>query len=219
MEKLPRRVVIPAALFLGAILALTLYHPAPPQQEALQTVPQGVLKNEKTIDDATVTKHWTERIAAVGGVAAYEEFGVEAQGYEFGARHVLAHLFGRALYQVEGLKGVGACDSNYSYGCFHQFLGEAIAGHGLASAAELNESCRSQDTNQKRIACQHGIGHGVLAYSGYSEADLHKALDACRSYSDATLGGCYSGAFMEYNVRLMISKNLGVRQYDEMRPA
>ncbi len=222
MEILNKKVVA-AAIFLCSILALTAYHPQKPAPAAAlatenASTPDGALQSEKTIDDAAETAHWHDRIAAVGGIAAYKEFGVEAAKYDFGARHVLAHLFGKALYTVEGLSGVSACDSNYSYGCFHQFLGEAIGEHGFAAAATLNTTCEQQASQFKQITCQHGIGHGVLAYSGYTQDDLLKALDACHSFSGADLGGCYSGAFMEYNVRLMISPDLGVRDYAEMRP-
>jgi hypothetical protein len=119
-------------------------------------------------------------------------------------QHVGAHDFGAALYATEGTKGLSVCDSQFSFGCFHEFLGRAIADLGLSSAEALNEACFKALTVSP-LSCQHGIGHGVLAYLGYDDAAFQKSLVVCRDLPhNDPIGGCYGGVFMEYNLQTML---------------
>ncbi|MBI4093704.1 hypothetical protein HY417_01965 [Candidatus Kaiserbacteria bacterium] len=155
---------------------------------------------------------WGERIRAVGGSAAYQEFALFVASSSRNQQHKVAHEFGAALYHVLGEEGLAVCDSRFSFGCFHEFLGRAIAEKGFAAVPRLNEGCReAMSTNV--LACQHGIGHGVLASAGYERVDLLKALAICKDlpYSD-TIGGCYGGVFMEYNVRTMLGEEAAPRE-------
>jgi hypothetical protein len=160
---------------------------------------QSAIKAEET--------QWRARIAAVGGKTAYEEFAQSVASLPPSLKHENAHAFGGALYEEEGIPGLSACDSRFSYGCFHEFLGRAIARHGLSVVSELNEKC-SNILSGSPLSCQHGIGHGIEAYLGYSFSDLTRALAICRDLPhNDFIGGCYAGVFMEYNLRTMLGSS------------
>jgi hypothetical protein len=157
--------------------------------------------------------HWEQRIQARGAEEAYEELarGVKDASYEDAHQH--AHAFGGALYNVEGTKGLRVCDTRFSFGCFHQFLGNAIEDLGLEHVVELNHGCFDA-LSTSPLSCQHGIGHGILASLGYSDESLKQALDTCRDLPGTDpIGGCYGGVFMEYNVRTMLGDDAFPRNY------
>ena len=51
------------------------------------------------------------------------------------------------------------------------------------------------------MPCQHGIGHGILVYTDYT--NLVDALKLCETVSTLPTGGCSSGVFMENNFHTM----------------
>ncbi|PIR83818.1 hypothetical protein COU18_02425 [Candidatus Kaiserbacteria bacterium CG10_big_fil_rev_8_21_14_0_10_51_14] len=159
--------------------------------------------------------YWEESIKVLGGDRAYEEFAHAVSDFNQGRQHAHAHTFGAALYEVEGLEGLPVCDGRFSYGCFHEFLGHAIAEHGIDSVSLLNDGC-IQALVESPLSCQHGIGHGVMAFFGYSEGDLLHALDVCLNlpYNDP-IGGCYGGVFMEYNLHTMLGFDANLREFQD----
>lgn len=160
-------------------------------------------------------RYWTDRIKTEGGAAAYADFGRFVGGMSPEIQHQEAHVFGGALYEAEGSSGLGACDMQYSSGCFHEFLGRAIANLGIASIAELNQGCEAA-ASTNILSCRHGIGHGILAYLGYSHADLIKALATCKNVStDDPIGGCDAGVFMEYNLQIMLGTGGKIRPVEK----
>ncbi|OGG56599.1 hypothetical protein A2680_04645 [Candidatus Kaiserbacteria bacterium RIFCSPHIGHO2_01_FULL_55_37] len=117
--------------------------------------------------------------------------------------HTAAHLFGEALYRQEGLDGFSVCDGSFGFGCYHSFLGLAIAEHGPDVVKKLDEGC-VRAYGPQGTGCFHGIGHGVLAYYGYGFADVGRALSLCAQLSwKGQMSGCSDGVFMEYNFRVM----------------
>src|SRR3989344_7594642 len=158
-------------------------------------------------DLAAEEARWGARIAAVGGVAAYTELAREVEPETPQDRHAQAHYFGGALYDTEGVESVSVCDAQFSYGCFHEFLGRAIAENGLPSVADLNQKCFDR-LDEQGLACQHGIGHGLVSYLGYDQKDLVRALEVCRDLPHGDpIGGCFGGVFMEFNMRTLASEN------------
>jgi hypothetical protein len=147
---------------------------------------------------------WKERIDAIGPARAYTEFADDVAPLSANERHENAHTFGAALYESKGVSGLTTCDSRFSYGCFHEFLGRAIAALGLGVVNSLNQDCVDA-LGPRSLSCQHGIGHGIEAALGYDEAALQHSLDTCHSlpYTDP-IGGCYGGVFMEYNMQTML---------------
>ncbi len=159
----------------------------------------------------TDKSQWKEQIARIGAQAAYNEFAVSVASSSIELQHTGAHDFGAALFDQEGMKGLAICDARFSYGCFHEFLGRAISKLGLGAVERLNQGCMDA-LPQSVLSCQHGIGHGVLAYLGYDEKALSEALQVCHGlpYNDP-IGGCYGGVFMEYNVRTMLGRSGALR--------
>ncbi|MBI4088449.1 hypothetical protein HY418_03690 [Candidatus Kaiserbacteria bacterium] len=164
------------------------------------------------VSSAEIEHAARERIRAVGAAAAYEEFAAAVETLAPAEQHTYAHVFGATLFDEEDLKGVVVCDARFSYGCYHEFLGRAIAAHGLEVVPELNDGC-TRALVSSPLSCQHGIGHGIAAYLGYGEDDLRKALETCRGLPhNDPIGGCYGGVFMEYNLRTMLGEEAQVRE-------
>lgn len=153
-------------------------------------------------DDET---YWIDRIQKEGGFAGYAEFASSVADLSPKDQHQKVHYFGGALYEAEGISAAGVCDAQFSYGCFHEFLGRAILAEGLSSMQVLDDACFAGGVPHS-LSCQHGIGHGVLAYIGYEKKDLDHALDECSRLSHMdSIGGCYGGVFMEFNFRTMLA--------------
>src|SRR3989344_1322501 len=164
--------------------------------------------HESSTDTAQNTlleqSYWHSRIIAVGGGSAYTEFGTAVAPLSVQDQHTAAHAFGGALFDVEGEKGLSVCDSNFNFGCYHEFLGRSISTLGLSVVTSLNQGCVDV-LGKQSLSCQHGIGHGVLSYLGYTKEALLKGLEQCESlpFNDP-IGGCYGGLFMEYNLQTML---------------
>ncbi len=161
---------------------------------------------------------WSNKIKELGGKKAYQELSKKIKNLNPIDQHLQAHNFGKALYQSLGIEGVVVCDSKFSYGCYHEFLGTAIFHEGIGVAKKLNEYCKKEDKNQT-LACQHGIGHGIVSYSGYTYEHLLNSLDICSTLSNSdAIGGCPGGVFMEYNFQTMLAENGKIRIFDEKNP-
>lgn len=155
---------------------------------------------------------WRERIREVGSKNAYEEFAASVAGVSRGWQHEQAHTFGGALYQEVGTEGLATCDSRFDYGCFHEFLGRAIAELGIASVAELNATCIRMLGKDSGF-CQHGLGHGIQSYFGYSDEHFFEAIEVCSDLpQNDPIGGCIGGIFMEYNLRSMLADDRIIRE-------
>ncbi|MFZ2886838.1 MAG: hypothetical protein WA021_03395 [Minisyncoccia bacterium] len=160
-----------------------------------------------------VEEKWRDEIEKRGAVGAYEELAKIVEDKSVNEKHKEAHAFGAALFASEGAGGLSVCDSRFSFGCFHEFLGTAIPALGIGSIHELNDACYA-DLTESPLSCQHGIGHGVLAAYGYDDVALRDSLEACRSLKQKDpIGGCYGGVFMEYNVRTMLGDEGHLRAF------
>lgn len=147
-----------------------------------------------------------------GAVKATQEFIKWNQQFNVDTQHSYAHVFGGLLYEHEGKVGLQYCTPDFAFGCYHQFLGKAIATEGLGVTKELNDGCFKYNKFSP-LSCQHGIGHGVLAAVGYEDADMRKSLAVCKDLPRSdSIGGCYGGVFMEYNMRTMLGAHASIRE-------
>lgn len=149
--------------------------------------------------------HWKERIEQIGARAAYEELVRATESLSPTDQHVPAHLFGSALFETKGIEGMAVCDSRLLYGCFHEFFSQAIVTHGLSIVPELEARCPVSPSIDAPISCQHGIGHGLVAYFGYTAEDLESAVSECDALTSDPWHACLQGAFMEYQLRFFAS--------------
>lgn len=148
---------------------------------------------------------WSTQIRVMGPKLAYKSFIATYSQDSLNEQHTRAHEFGADLYHTVGLEGIEVCDRSFQFGCFHEFLGLAIAEKGLPVVSELNDVCLRKHSGDV-TGCQHGVGHGVAGYYGYDDEALTEALAVCdRLDSSTRVGGCYGGVFMEYNLRTLLS--------------
>ncbi len=146
-------------------------------------------------------KYWVKRIGEVGGDMAYGEFKDKYKNENFGMQHTMSHVFGVVLFDTLGLDGVAVCDSTFAFGCYHSFFGKAISVNGVSVITSLDQACLKK-WGLEGLGCPHGIGHGVISYLGYDR--LLDSLNECSKLSwKQPIGGCTSGAFMEYNYHTM----------------
>lgn len=163
------------------------------------------------------SREYTSEIQKLGARDAYLSFAKENNKRPHNKQHEYAHLFGEALYRTEGLSGFSVCDAQFAFGCYHEFIGQAIKENGTGVIASLNEGCRALRAGY--LACQHGIGHGILAHVGYGEETLQEAIALCSALPDGDpIGGCYGGMFMEYNVHTMWGEDAAPRVSESGSP-
>lgn len=161
--------------------------------------------------DPPDTPDWNDQILKLGGEKAYEELARTLTDESVNEQHEQAHAFGKSLYEAEGIDGLPVCDDRFLYGCVHELIGQAIVHEGMAIITQLDQICAARN-GQTAVSCQHGIGHGILAYLGYRDENLQEALEWCDQLTRLSeTGGCYGGVFMEYNLRLMTGEKTEVR--------
>ncbi len=160
----------------------------------------------------TASQSYEDRITAVGAEVAYQEFSQNISTLPVEDQHSKAHEFGAALYQVEKQEGIGVCDSQFHYGCFHEFIGRALLDIGTDNISTLADLCR---TRVESGACRHGLGHGIIAYLGYDFEALQEGLTLCKKVEGERGRSCYVGLFMEYNDRTMLGKGALSRSKEE----
>lgn len=156
---------------------------------------------------------WQERIRAVGGKAAYEEFANITTRFLFLRSHIEAHIFGEALYEEKGISGIAICDDRFLSGCMHELIGKAVAEKGITVVAELAKVCaRSASPTFDVLGCEHSIGHGIVGYLGYGKSELSEAVKICSTIENPpSRRGCTAGAFMEYSLRILVGEGRKAR--------
>ena len=192
---------IPLVIIGIVFISIFIWEPTPNKVDNVNETPSSFTQMEL---------FWEGRISEVGKVAAYEEFAESIADLTTG-KHIQAHVFGGALYDKEGFEGFTACDSRFLYGCMHEFIGRSILETGIQAASKLNDLCVSE-LGERAHFCQHGIGHGLVSYFGYTENNLKEALEVCSKISGTErIGACFGGIFMEYNLQNMLGDEGQVR--------
>src|SRR5262249_59967534 len=118
--------------------------------------------------------------------------------------HLIAHAIGAGAYvryHDPGKAFVAAgnlattCNSGFYHGVLQRALHGVVQGQLLAVAKRL---CSSQAVKQNFFVysqCVHGLGHGLMIYTGY---DLPKALATCDELTERVeQSTCTGGVFME----------------------
>ncbi len=205
-------IFVTSILIFGATFVfISPYSPLPPlRTHAIQIkmTTQGAV-----VDLHAEVLYWKKRINAVGGISAFAELADSVKELSLGIQHVVAHAFGQALYEAKGIDGFPGCGTVFGQGCFHQFFGLAVREQGIEDAPKSIEAlCAAGKEEIDKINCEHGLGHGIMGYLGYTMDDLARALAVCRDVVPrARLDlGCRGGAFMEYNFRSLIGADAGV---------
>mgnify|MGYP001605253856 CR=1 FL=1 len=117
--------------------------------------------------------------------------------------HLLAHIVGDMLYKQKGLAGMKECTDEFRNACSHSVVIGYLREFGEGSLPEIAKTCKQAPGGRGAYTmCFHGLGHGVLAYTGY---DLEKAVAMCKrtgtaEYNNREYIECAGGAVMEMTV-------------------
>lgn len=167
-------------------------------------------KNEKS-------KFWHDQILTHGPEKTYEELKQKHRTSHFSIQHLSSHLFGEELYETIGEEGVSVCDDTYAFGCFHGFFSAAVRDQGEKIISALDAVCRKHGSLGWITACQHGLGHGIIEYTGRQR--LLDALGICQKVKQENpFYGCSSGIFMEYNMPVEIGPEKAAMKFRDLNP-
>ena len=135
-------------------------------------------------------------------VAAVEE-ALPTDAAVQGDCHRIVHTIGSAaLVRFEGdvgeafAHGTATCASGYYHGILERaFAGAASRDDAAQTAGGLCRGEKIEETEFLLYQCVHGLGHGLMIYSGY---DLPWALSVCDGLrTDWDQTSCTGGVFME----------------------
>ncbi len=114
-----------------------------------------------------------------------------------GQSHLLVHEIGEYIYKKYGPAGLKYCKEYFLSACYHSFIIDDLADHGIDGLSHTIEQCKESGTNVL-TQCAHAAGHGFLAWRDY---DLLGALKMCdqlhQKSGDVPTFNCYDGVFME----------------------
>lgn len=120
--------------------------------------------------------------------------------------HSVAHPVGYILFEEKGISGIYDCTEEFRSACAHAILIQALTEGGQAAKGDIVQACANAPGGKGAYAmCFHGIGHGIVASSGY---DFKSAVTQCTELPevvDAPVGHrfmnaseeCIGGAVME----------------------
>jgi hypothetical protein len=114
--------------------------------------------------------------------------------------HLLGHVIGDELYKQEGIEGMSVCTQDFRNACSHSIVVGYYLAHGEAGLPDIADACRrAPGGNGAYTMCFHGLGHGVLAATGY---DFPRTVALCQhngtpAYMFREGSECVGGAVME----------------------
>lgn len=189
-----RSAVIIVVIMVGVLIALT------------SITQKGVFTNTATFPEIeNIKKLKTTKEQSVELKKLLDRVGpLEAQEAMFrsglpftGETHLLIHVIGDYIYEKNGPDGLPLCREYFLSACYHGFIIDTLADHGLEGIVEAMSKCRMAPPGVM-TQCVHASGHGFLAWHDY---DLLKGLGMCdklgEKVKDFTYFNCYDGVFME----------------------
>lgn len=114
--------------------------------------------------------------------------------------HLLAHVVGDVLYRKEGMQGIRICTNEFRNACSHSIVVGVLLERGETALEDIARICRDAPGGSGAYTmCFHGLGHGVLAYTGY---DFEAAVGLCQrtataAYRNREAVECIGGGMME----------------------
>ncbi|MBP7741448.1 MAG: hypothetical protein KA104_02030 [Candidatus Pacebacteria bacterium] len=117
--------------------------------------------------------------------------------------HLLAHIVGDMLYKQKGIAGMKDCTDEFRNACSHSVVIGYLREFGEGALPEIVKTCMEAPGGRGAYTmCFHGLGHGVLAYTGYN---LEKAIAMCKKtgteeFHNREYIECAGGAVMEMTV-------------------
>ncbi len=114
--------------------------------------------------------------------------------------HLLGHVVGDVLYKQQGVGGITNCTQEFRNACSHSIVVGALLEKGESALSEIAQACKQAPGGLGAYPmCYHGLGHGVLAFTGY---DFLKTVELCQKVGTAQYHNreaieCIGGAVME----------------------
>jgi hypothetical protein len=137
-------------------------------------------------------------IERIGPEQAQEELHSSGVPYT-GQMHLLNHTVGDFIWNKFGPSGITRCRDYFSSSCYHGFILNAIGDGKIENINLVMNECKKTGSPPSYMQCAHAVGHGFLAYVGYS--NLMEGLSLCDSVkkdiADFAVDYCYNGVFME----------------------
>lgn len=114
--------------------------------------------------------------------------------------HLMGHYIGEILYRQKGAEGIKYCTPDFRNACSHTIVVGLFSEKGVKALTDIEEACKKAPGGRGAYnICYHGLGHGVLAYTGYN---LEKTVALCKKTSEEKRSmqessECIGGAIME----------------------
>ncbi len=114
--------------------------------------------------------------------------------------HLLGHTVGSMLYKQQGIAAITTCTQDFRNACSHSVVIGILSDYGEGSLPTIAETCKEAPGGSGAYTmCFHGLGHGILAYTGY---ELEQAISMCKktgtsAYRNREYIECVGGTIME----------------------
>ncbi|MDP3769637.1 MAG: hypothetical protein Q8R40_01695 [bacterium] len=114
--------------------------------------------------------------------------------------HLVAHEVGTVLYQEQGALGIRICTEDFRNACSHSVVVGLFRDKGETALPSIADACRKAPGGSGAYTmCFHGLGHGILAYTGYN---LEQTVSICKKtgtagYNFREYPECVGGSIME----------------------
>lgn len=175
--------------FLGSLTAP--FHP--------NSFPEVGYLTERQLDFKGYSNFFSDLTQRKGALYAYQVLkrAPIAPGIDI---HLLGHIVSDEIYKEYGIQGIQFCDHDFRNACSHAIVVGALLEEGEEALSGIREACAKAPGGRGAYTmCFHGLGHGVLAYTGY---DLPKALELCKKtgteqYRNREYIECVGGTIME----------------------
>jgi len=107
--------------------------------------------------------------------------------------HLLGHAVGDILYEQKGAEGIIVCTEDFRNACSHSIVVGLLSDKGESALLDIDKACKKTPGGKGAYGmCYHGLGHGILAYTGYDE---EKTVAICKETTQVSQ--CISGSVME----------------------
>ncbi len=146
--------------------------------------------------------YWQRVIEDKGPKAARVRYLSSTEYFSGGRKHVAAHAFSRALYNVYGAAALGYCGSEYVGGCIHEVSAQIFL--NSPDPTDFVAECTAKHASEDFIdrACVHGLGHALMWREGYTREGIHRAMQGCDDMGLSALSiSCSYGVIMEWYFR------------------
>jgi hypothetical protein len=142
---------------------------------------------------------FTELAQEKGGEVAFDLMKVAELPFGLDT-HLLGHSIGEILFKQRGIAGMSLCTHDFRNACSHTMVIGALLEEGTSALPQIREACHAAPGGPGAYTmCFHGLGHGVLAFNGYS---MERTIDMCdelgtAKFNDREAVECFGGAIME----------------------